>query len=521
MKRYIKQHKFLLFLVLTIATCRAGFEILLSFAMGDMTNAAVDREIETLLQASVKCVVALIAIYVVYILENYFRKRLTGLCLCSMKADVYNALSTHGIMNFHEKSNSYYLNLLQGDIDLLERDYFDALWRALNLSIQTFFCMIALAMVNWKLFIAFVIVSIVPQIVSRLFRKALIRSKDSFSHQNAVCVQKMKEFIDGFDTILFFAKQKLFISRLMKEDLNLEKKRCKRDVCNIVASYGATTVNMIASIICMAMAAYFVASGEIRFGGLTTSTQLLNYIFTPLNTVINCIISIFSTSGIRKKFINLISEPVIYGGTIFHNGDICFNHVTAGYKSKDVLKDVCCRLEQGKKYAVIGRSGCGKSTFARALMRGANIKKGNIVIGGVDIQELSMDELYCNVLYVPQSTYLFEGTVLDNIGFFVSGDKSRECGIQAELSENILFAQAGGDCGKTLSGGERTRISVARALSSSAPIIIFDEPTTGLDPKTSAEIEKLILNISNKTIIVITHNWNSAYLEQFDGIIEL
>ena len=85
----------------------------------------------------------------------------------------------------------------------------------------------------------------------------------------------------------------------------------------------------------------------------------------------------------------------------------------------------------------------------------------------------------------------------------------------------MLDQKAGGDHGKQLSGGEMTRISVARALCSSAPIMIFDEPTSGLDPNTAKEIENLISKITGKTIFVITHNWDEQYLSTFEDIVQI
>lgn len=521
MLRYIKRHKLLLLFEILTAVSRAVCEVLLSFAMGHMTNAAVDRQVDALVRSSVQCVACLAALYVLYIGEIHLRKSLSGRCLCAVKADLYAALAARGAASFHRQTDSYYLNLLYGDMDLLERDYFDALWRSINLTIQTVFCVAALMTVSVKLFVIFALASTVPQAASRLFRKLLVRAKDAFSNQSARCMQRGKELIGGFDTILFFSKAEVFISRLLHEDRALEEKRRGRDVCNAAVSYGATTINMIAQIICMAAAAYFVAVGELRFGALTTSTQLLNYTFTPLNTVITCILSILSTKGIRQKLLDLISTPPPQGTRAFHNGDICFEHVTAGYGARDILQDFSCRLKQGGTYAVIGASGMGKSTLARALVGFTELRGGRITIGGVDIQEVSLPELYRNVLYVPQSTFLFEGTVLENISFFGGESPAREHALQAALPEELLSAQAGGDRGKALSGGEMTRISIARALCSTASVLLFDEPASGLDPNTAAEIEQLLQHISGKTVLIITHNWDRQYLERFDGVIQI
>ena len=521
MSLYIFRNKFLLIIELLIATMRGISEVILSFSMGGITNAAIDRNTHLLFLSSLICTGSLLAIYVFYVLENYLRKTLSGKCLYAIKKDLYESLSRKNEREFHHNPDSWYLNILQSDMDVLERDYFDAMWRMANMFIQSLFCMIALAFVSVKLFFIFAVVSIIPEIISRFFKKTLAKTKDAFSKQNTICIQKQKEFISGFDTIFHFDKNHIFVPKLLAEDKNLEQKRRKKDVYNVMASYGATTLNMIASIVCMASAAYFVAVGELRFGDLTTSTQLLNYIFTPLNAAIGCFITVLSTSSLREKIISLINNRKDGGLTSFENGNIVYNNVSLGYGNHTIVENFSRTFVQGKKYAIIGTSGAGKSTIMKALLKGTDITEGSITINNEDISNISLDSLCQNVLYVPQNTFLFEGTVRENISLFENNTKVDEYAKLAFLPEKLLDQKAGGDHGKQLSGGEMTRISVARALCSSAPIIIFDEPASGLDPDTAREIEKLISNMTEKTIFVITHNWDEQYLRSFDEIVRI
>lgn len=149
----------------------------------------------------------------------------------------------------------------------------------------------------------------------------------------------------------------------------------------------------------------------------------------------------------------------------------------------------------------------------------ARVTSGSITIGGVDVGKMPLDELYRHVLYIPQDTFLFEGTVRDNISLFSGGAGADEAAAKAALPPSLLSEQAGGDRGAALSGGEKTRLAVARALCSPAEVLIFDEPASGLDPDTAGEIERAIGAISGRTVIVITHNWDEGYLGSFTGVI--
>ena len=521
MLQHIYKEKMYLFLDILAAIAVAVLNVCFSFALGNMTNAAVEGDIGNLWSAAVACVIYLILLYVIQALEMYFRKRLTSRCICAIKSNLYHGFVSEGIEHFHEREDSYYLNILQSDIDTIERDYFDALWRILNFSIRVIFCSIALFKISWKLCIIFAIVSIVPQIVSRFIKKPLENAKATFSKENAGVLQKQKEFIQGFDTILYFSQASSFISRLKQSDEKLEKKRQARDVCAVLTTGGAMTTNMIGQIVCMAAAAYYIAAGELRIGALTSSTQLLNFAFAPLNSVITCVLSILSTKAIRDKIRYFFHAQPDSRNTPFQWGDIVFRNVTLSYGNHTVVRNFSCTFEKSKKYAIVGPSGVGKSTLVKGILRTISPAAGSISIGEVDVQKIDLMELRRNVLYVPQNTDLFQGTVWENISFFGSEKEVSHFAREASLPEDLLLAQAGGDQGQTLSGGEKTRIAIARALCTNTPVVIFDEPTSGLDPDTASDIENRILNINDKTVIVITHNWEPTLLERFDGVIHV
>lgn len=509
----------MLLLELCCAAAIAAVNVLLSFSMGDMTNAAVGADLPALGMASALCVGCLAALYGLQALEMKARKTLTGRCICTLKGELYAGLANRGIGEFHRREDSWYLNLLQGDIDTLERDYFDAFWRAVSLGIKVVCCVIALVAVSWRLFLIFAALSVFPQVLSRLVKRPLQRSKDRFSWQNSRCIQRQREFIQGFDTLLCFSKAESFTRRLEQEDEALERSRTWRDLCGVLTTGGASTVNMIAQILCMAAAAFYIARGELAIGALTTSTQLLNYIFSPLNTVLTCVLTMGSTRGIREKFSQFRQKPS--GGQACPGGDIVFDHVTLGYGERTVVRELCCSFEPGKKYAIVGPSGAGKSTLAKAMLGTLTPAGGRITVGGTSIETLDAKSLHRKVLYVPQTPFLFQGTVEENIRFFEPSGQAAQAARRAALPEELLSAQAGGDQGQTLSGGEKSRISIARALCSDAEILIFDEPASGLDPETAREIEHLILGLSGKTVLVITHNWDEGYLARFDGVLRV
>jgi len=147
--------------------------------------------------------------------------------------------------------------------------------------------------------------------------------------------------------------------------------------------------------------------------------------------------------------------------------------------------------------------------------------QGTVTIGGVDIAAIMPADLYRHVIYVDQSPVIFKGTVEQNVTLFGAIRSATVTDIlqQLGLLEMRQRSVTAGDA--QLSGGSRQRISLARALLVAAPILIIDEPDSGQDPETAAIIQQLIFGLQNRTVLVVTHNWDANYLRRFDRVMRL
>lgn len=194
--------------------------------------------------------------------------------------------------------------------------------------------------------------------------------------------------------------------------------------------------------------------------------------------------------------------------------DVEFKNVSFDYEKKNTIKDISFKVPQNSFTAIVGSSGAGKSTLLYLLARFWDIQSGNINIGGINLQNIKPSELMDNISMVFQDVYLFNDTILENIKIG-DPDASKEEIIEVCKKANChKFIQnlpngydtIVGERGKTLSGGEKQRISIARALLKDSPIILLDEITASLDTKNDKEIVNTI-NIlkKNKTIIVVSH----------------
>lgn len=180
---------------------------------------------------------------------------------------------------------------------------------------------------------------------------------------------------------------------------------------------------------------------------------------------------------------------------------------------KEALKDVSLKIEKGKVSALAGLSGCGKSTLASMMMRFLDPQKGKIRIEGYDYRSMKVEELRKKIIMVPQNVSLFSGTLRENLQIGRQADDTRLMEVLEEvrLSDWLKGLEEGldyevGDSGSRLSGGQKQKIGIARALLSESEYIIFDEATSSVDPQSEKEIRECIRRLSQtKTLIIISH----------------
>ncbi len=206
--------------------------------------------------------------------------------------------------------------------------------------------------------------------------------------------------------------------------------------------------------------------------------------------------------------------------------DIAFQHVDFGYDSRQVLKDVSFSIPEKTSTAIVGPSGSGKTTICSLLARFYDPQAGRITVGGHDLREFTCDSLLANISMVFQNVYLFHDTIRANICFGKPDATEDEMIAAAKKARCHDFIQALpqgydtiiGEGGGTLSGGEKQRISIARAILKDAPIIILDEATASIDPENEHLIQQAISELTcGKTIITIAHRL--ATVQQADQIL--
>ena len=253
----------------------------------------------------------------------------------------------------------------------------------------------------------------------------------------------------------------------------------------------------LAETILMIMASFIIFEGLIGAGSNMA-------ILRACENAIDSVGFIDSMPDMRE---GSITEPI-------KNHNIAFKNISFSYDDRPILKNVSAEIKENTMTAIVGPSGSGKTTFCNLIARFWDVNSGEILIGGKNIKDYKIENLMNSISMVFQDVYLFEDTIENNIKFGkqnASHEEVVEAAKKARCHEFIEALPEGydtiiGEGGASLSGGEKQRISIARAMLKDADIIIFDEATANIDPENEDKLKEAIEQLTkNKTVIMIAH----------------
>jgi ATP-binding cassette, subfamily B, bacterial len=277
-----------------------------------------------------------------------------------------------------------------------------------------------------------------------------------------------------------------------------------------------------------------VEEGRLTIGGLLAFLAYLSQLLRPIGDLSHLAATLLAASAGAERVLELLDRrPGVRSGELALDrppGAIEFERVTFRYPGGETaaLEDLSLRVEPGEIVAVTGPSGCGKSTLARLLLRFADPDVGTIRIGGRDLRELRLESLRGSVGILLQETMLFDASVHENIAFGLPGATRGQVQAAARSAGAHDFVAALpegydariGQRGRSLSGGQRRRLEIARTVLRDTPIVVLDEPTTGLDLGAAERVmDALRTLLEGRTAIIISHD--PLLLTSADRVVEL
>ena len=332
----------------------------------------------------------------------------------------------------------------------------------------------------------------------------------------------MNENLTGARVVRAFGREEQEMARFSKS--NGKVRTAELDVARYDNKFFAlycTVEDVISFLVWAIGGAMMIGGSNIELGLLITFSGYVGQLKGPLEFMSRIIRWYTDAMNSAQRMFEIIDavpevkeapDPVRPGSL---RGEIELKHVTFGYEAhKPILKDVSFRVEAGEVFGIVGRSGAGKSTLVNLISRLYDVQEGEVLVDGVNVRQYGFKQLRENVAMVSQETYIFMGTVAENIAY-ARPDASREEIIRAAVSANahdfICKMPEGydtilGSSSRELSGGEKQRISIARAILADPKILILDEATSAVDTETELAIQKSLEKLEKgRTVLSIAH----------------
>ena len=411
--------------------------------------------------------------------------------------------------------------------------------------ITTFDASVMLVLVLYKM-ITYVnarltLIAVIPLILiifgdyfyGKAMHKRFLAKQEAFSD----LTDQVQETVSGIRVIKAFVQERKELYAFAKT--NLKNKDKNMAVVRLRALFMPVLDLIIGAslLITLLMGGYLAIDGTINVGQFIAFNSYIGMLVWPMMAVGECITSISQGMASARRIFRIFCEkPEIVDSEKLQDveklqGKVELKNLTFAYPDADktqVLKNISVHVPAGSTLAIMGRTGSGKTTLANLLLRLYDCKEGSILLDGMPIREIPLKVLRQNIAYVPQDNFLFSDTIENNIAFGVENlpfEQIQQAAKDACIHDNIMDFPDGyqtvvGERGATISGGQKQRSSIARALLKDAPILILDDALSAVDTDTEEKIlQNLKENRRGKTTILIAHRIST--LQQADQILVL
>ena len=523
---YLKPYSKQLILVLICIIVSSFFSLMPSIITGKiLDDGLMKKDFAALIYYIVLSLIVTLLASLIGVAETYINTWIAQHITFDMRNQMYRHLQNMSQRFFTTNNQGDIITRMTSDIDGVKSVITSTFSSILSNSITLIIAMIAMFQKNWIL--ALVGIIIVP-IFTVPTRKA---GKKRWSLTNES--QKVNDEVNGIlnETlsvsgqllVKLFGKERYEYERYEKANrkmigLNIKESmagRWFRVVLTTFTSIGPMLIYLAGGILMMKY------NSDLTIGDISVLVALLGRMYMPVNSLLNIQVDWIRSMALFTRIFDYFDIPVeiknapdaITPETV--RGDVVFEHVEFSYdESKKILKDINFTLNAGKSIAIVGPSGSGKSTIVNLIPRLYDVDSGKVTFDGTDVRKIDLKFLREKVGVVSQETYLFNGTIRENL-LYAKPDATEADMIEALKKANIWDFVEGqekgldtevGNRGLKLSGGEKQRISIARIILKDPVIFIFDEATSALDSISEKKIQDAIDPIiKSKTSILIAH----------------
>ena len=467
----------------------------------------------------------LLALYLLRILfrylSNYLAHKAAWYLVGDLRSRMYNKLQSLDLGFFHDKQTGDLMSRVVNDTRDFELLYAHMIPEMITNVVTFLGVLIILLTINWKL--ALVTCFPIPLILlsgvvfAKVVRPFFRTSQKYMGELNA----QLQDSLSGLQEIQSFGQEAYESERIHEKNFTQVDAMLRALRASAVFHPSVEFLSSIGTILVVFFGGYLAVKNQLSVEDIVAFILYLSLFYAPVSGLANLLENLQQSLAGAERVALVLETPsqienapdAVDIGTVA--GSITFENVSFHYSNKvPVLKDISFSCKPGMMVALVGPTGVGKTTTAQLISRFYDPTEGRVLIDGKDIKTVTLESLRHNISPVLQDTFLFNGTIAENIAY-ARPDATRaqieEAAKAANIHEDILsmpeqYETKVGERGLRLSGGQKQRVAIARAILRQSPIIILDEATASIDVHTEKQIQKAIKNITGKrTIIAIAH----------------
>ena len=454
-------------------------------------------------------------------LSSYLTHKAAWYLVGDLRTQMYNKLQSLDLGFFHDKQTGDLMSRVINDTRDFELLYAHIIPELIT-NIVTFIGVLAILLtINWKL--ALITCAPIPLILlSGIVFAKIVRP---FFKINQKCMGELnallQDSLSGLHEIQSFCQEAHESERVRVKNAEQVLAMLRALRASAIFHPCVEFLSSAGTILVVFFGGYLAYKGQISVEDIVAFVLYLSLFYAPVSGLATLLENLQqSLAGAERVALILDTPSKITNAEnaidIGHvNGAVTFENVSFHYENKiPVLKNISFSCKPGMMVALVGPTGVGKTTATQLLSRFYDPVEGRVLIDGKDIKTVTLESLRQNISPVLQDTFLFNGTIAENIGYAkpsATRQEIEEAAKAANIHEDILhmpeqYETKVGERGLRLSGGQKQRVAIARAILRQAPIIVLDEATASVDVQTERQIQKAIKNITGKqTIIAIAH----------------
>ncbi|MGG2463892.1 ABC transporter ATP-binding protein [Streptomyces sp. RGM 3693] len=443
--------------------------------------------------------------------------------LLTLRSDLFRHVEGLSLGFFERRRLGDVLSRVTGDVDAVETFLLSGIVNAIAQVMRVGIFLGVLFFLRWDLTVLALVIAPLFWFTARRFSRRVKAASRERRRRSGSISAITEETLGNIALVQAYNRQRWEHGRFERESVGRFRAVMASARLGAVYTTIVDLIELAGALLVMGLGTWELTRGHLTLGGLMVFLTLLSRLYGPLRGIAGLSNTFYSASAAAERIIELLDQrpqviqtpaPRKLGRA---HGEIEFDHVSFHYPgtTQPALADVSFTVAPGQTLALVGASGAGKSTAAKLLLRFYDPDHGTIRLDGNDLRDLRLEDLRDNVALLLQETLVLHGTVRDNIAYGRPDASDQAIVAAAHAADAHTFISqlpegydtVVGQRGRLLSGGQRQRLAIARAVIRNAPLLILDEPTTGLDAASGRRIlQPLRLLMSGRTTILISHN---------------